>query len=105
EWSGERCSATGGFLRKRAAWQMSKVWRARVRVRNELLVRKFSRSEIGVRLSSRQSDLAATDRSRANDKTAQHRQDRFDPALHFPQRQAVQSISSADRQERCRLRI
>ena len=37
--------ATGRFLRKGAAWRMSKVWRARVRVGNELHLRKFSRPQ------------------------------------------------------------
>src|SRR5438094_7196829 len=43
-----RSGTTGGFFRTRTAWQMPKMRRACVRVRNELCLRKFSRSKQNV---------------------------------------------------------
>src|SRR5438552_1864846 len=84
---------------------MPEVRWARLRVRNELRLRKFSRSEQNVRLSIGQSHLATTGGSRADKEIADHWEDRFARALHFAQRQAVQSVSRANRQKRCGLRI
>ncbi len=52
-----------------------------------------------MRLSIRQSHPATIDGARADEETAQHRQDGFARALHFAQRQAIQSVSGVDRQK------
>ena len=56
---------------------MSEVRRARVRIRNELRLRKFSRPEQDLRLPIRQSHSATTDRARTDEQTARERQNGF----------------------------
>src|ERR1051325_6951972 len=99
--SGERRCETRGFLRPGAAWQMSKVRRTRVRVRNELYLREFGRPEQDVRLSIGHSHPATISGPRANEETPRDRQNRFAGTFYFPQGQTVQSISRGDRKKRC----